>query len=161
MTPRHHRTKAAAHVNLRLERWHRHALYAVVIALTASGMLWLAGHYFLRSPGEFGMAVHPLEPWSMKLHGAAALAMMFFVGSVMNSHIRRALRAASNLTAGCSLIAALTLLTVTGYCLWYVAGETSRWIWSILHWVPGLAFPLLLLWHIRRGRRPRRQQAER
>lgn len=161
MKPRNHRGRAAAHVNLRLERWHRHALYAVVAALTASGMLWLAAHYFLRSPGEFGVAVHPIEPWSMKLHGAAALAMMFFVGSVMNSHVRRAFRAASNLVAGCSLIAVLTLLTVTGYGLWYVAGETSRETWSLLHWAPGLAFPLILLWHIRRGRQARRQQAER
>ena len=161
MTPRHHRNRAAAHVNLRLERWHRHALYAVVIALAGSGMLWLAAHYFLRSQGEFGVAVHPLEPWSMKLHGAAALAMMFFAGSVMNSHIRRAFRAASNLAAGGSLVAVLALLTLTGYGLWYVAGETSHATWSIMHWVPGLAFPLLLLWHIRCGRRARRQQTER
>jgi hypothetical protein len=161
MKQRNHRAKSAAHVNLRMERWHRRSLYAVVIALTASGMLWLTGHYFLRSPSEFGPAIHPLEPWSMRLHGAAALAMMFFVGSVMNSHIRRAWRAACNLTAGCSLIAVLTLLTVTGYCLWYVAGESSRGTWSIVHWVLGLAFPVLLIWHISCGRRLRNPQAER
>jgi len=55
----------------------------------------------------------------------------------------------------------LALLTVTGYGLWYVAGETSRETWSILHWAPGLAFPLLLVWHIRCGRRHRQQQPER
>jgi hypothetical protein len=161
MKQRNHRAKSAAHVNLRMERWHRRSLYAAVIALTASGMLWLTGHYFLRSPGEFGPTIHPLEPWSMRLHGAAALTMMFFVGSVLNGHIRRAWRAASNLTAGCSLIAVITLLTVTGYCLWYVAGESSRGTWSIIHWVLGLSFPQLLIWHIVRGRRSRRQQTER
>lgn len=155
MTPRHHGTKAVAHVNLRLERWHRHALYTVVVALTVSGILWLGAHYFLRSPGEFGVTVHPLEPWSMKLHGGAALAMMFFAGSVMNSHIRRAFRAKSNLAAGGLLVAVLALLTLTGYGLWYVAGESSRGTWSLMHWLPGLAFPLLLSWHIRRGRRAR------
>jgi hypothetical protein len=86
---------------------------------------------------------------------------MFFAGTVMNSHIRRAFRAATNLIAGGSLVAALALLTLTGYGLWYIAGETSRGTWSIMHWVPGLAFPLLLSWHIRCGRRARRQQTER
>lgn len=142
----------AAHVNLRMERWHRRAIYAVAAALTLSGIAWLAAHYFLRSPGEFGEAIHPLEPWSMKLHGAAAMAMLFFIGSVMNSHIRRAQRACRNLAAGWSLIATLAMLTVTGYGLWYVAGESSRGIWSISHWLIGLIFPLLLVWHIIHGR---------
>jgi cation transport ATPase len=161
MKQRSHRANSAAHVNLRMESWHRRALYTAVVALTASGILWLLGHYFLRSAGEFGPASHPLEPWSMKLHGAAVLATTFFAGSVMNSHIRRAWRAACNRTAGCLLITALALLTITGYCLWYVAGESSREVWSIMHWVLGLAFPLLLSWHIFRGRRARRQQAAR
>lgn len=153
MKQRTHRAKSGVHVNLRMERWHRRALYTALIVLTASGMFWLTGHYFLRSTGEFGPAIHPVEPWSMRLHGAAALATTFFVGSVMNSHIRRAWRAARNLTAGCSLIAVLTLLTLTGYCLWYVASETSRGTWSTIHWVLGLAFPISLIWHIIRGRR--------
>ena len=40
------------------------------------------------------------------------------------------------------------LLTVTGYGLYYVAGESVRaWI-SIVHWAVGLAVPLLLAAHV-------------
>jgi hypothetical protein len=148
-----------AHVNLRMERWHRRSLYGVALLLTASGIAWLLAHYFLRRAGEFGVTIHPLEPWSMKLHGAAAMAMLFFVGSVMNSHVRRALRAGSNLLQGWSLLASLAALTLSGYGLWYLAGEESRGWWSMPHWIIGLAFPALLIWHIAHGRRLRRKAA--
>jgi cation transport ATPase len=147
----------AAHVNLRMERWHRQALYATALLLVASGIAWLGAHFFLRRATEFGASIHPLEPWSMKLHGAAAMAMLFFVGSVMNSHVRRALRAQRNLAPGWSLLAALAALTVSGYGLWYLAGEENRVLWSTLHWVIGLAFPLLLVGHIAYGRRLRHE----
>jgi hypothetical protein len=142
-----------------MERWQRRAIYAVLILLAGSGMAWLAAHYFLRSHGEFGEAIHPLEPWSMKLHGAAAMATLFFIGSVMNSHIRRAQRTGRNLAAGWTLIAALAALAVTGYGLWYIAGEDSRGIWSVAHWLIGLAFPVLLIWHIAHGRSLRRRRS--
>jgi hypothetical protein len=141
-----------------MERWQRRTIYAVLILLAGSGMAWLAAHYFLRSHGEFGEAIHPLEPWSMKLHGAAAMATLFFIGSVMNSHIRRAQKTGRNLAAGWALIAALAALAVTGYGLWYIAGEDSRGIWSTTHWLIGLAFPALLVWHIVHGRSLRRMR---
>jgi len=143
------------HVNLRIERWHRASIYGVVLLLTATGIAWLLAHYFLRRAGEFGETIHPIEPLSMKLHGAAAMAMLFFAGSVMNSHIRRALRAGRNLTQGWSLLVALALLALSGYGLWYLAGEQSRVVWSVTHWVVGLIFPGLLIWHIAHGRRLR------
>jgi hypothetical protein len=151
----HRRRTETNHVNLRMERWHRRAIHSVVIALTATGIAWLSAHYFLRRAGEFGETIHPLEPWSMKLHGAAAMLMLFFAGSVMNSHIRRAARAGLNLGPGWSLVAALAALTASGYVLWDVAGESSRGIWSLFHWIIGLLLPALLAWHIGRGRRHR------
>jgi hypothetical protein len=155
----HLRQPDSTHVNLRMERWQRRAVYAVLIMLAGSGMVWLLAHYLLRSQGEFGETVHPLEPWSMKLHGAAAMAALFFIGSMINSHIRRAQRAGRNLVAGWVLIAALAALTVTGYGLWYIAGEDSRGIWSMAHWLVGLAFPVLLVWHIAHGRSLRRKRS--
>jgi hypothetical protein len=143
------------HVNLRMERWHRRAVYAVSLLLAASGIAWLLAHFFLRRAGEFGETIHPVEPWSMKLHGAAAMAMLFFVGSLLNSHIRRALRAGRNLTQGWSVLASLVALTLSGYGLWYLAGEESRIVWSTTHWIIGLGFPALLVWHIAHGRRLR------
>jgi uncharacterized membrane protein len=125
----------------------------VCVWLTASGALWLAAHYWMRTAGEFGESIHPLEPWSMKLHGAGAMLMLFFIGSLMNSHIRRAIKAHRNLYSGWSMLAMLLVLTVTGYGLYYLASEQSRPLWSAVHWIIGLVFPALVVLHIALGRR--------
>ena len=141
------------HPNLRLERWYRRLLYAMFALLVVSGVLWLAGHYLLRSSGEFGPQVHPLEVWSIKLHGLAAMLALFCAGSILNGHIRRALKYRHNLASGWGMLGSMSWLTVSGYALYYLVNENNRSLWSALHFVPGLALPVLLVWHIRRGRR--------
>ena len=128
--------------------WQRRCVYGVSAWLVATGVLWLLAHYLMRPVGEFGESVHPFEPWSMKLHGAGAMFAPFLVGTLLNSHIRRALKARRNLYSGWSIIAVLGALTVSGYGLYYVAGEFSRPIWSAAHWIVGLVFALLLIAHV-------------
>jgi MFS family permease len=135
-------------VDLRPERWQRRSVYGVSAWLAATGALWLLAHYLMRTVAEFGESVHPLEPWSMKLHGAGAMLALFFTGSLVNTHIRRALKARRNLYSGWSMISVLIALTVSGYALYYIASEHSRPIWSAAHWIVGLVFPLLLIVHI-------------
>lgn len=150
-------TISAAHprhaINLRLERWHRHCIYASSLLLLASGIAWLLAHYWLRPVTQFGEAVHPLEPWSMKVHGAGAMSMLFFLGSLMNGHIRRALKAGRNLTSGWSMIVTMLVLVFTGFGLYYLAGESDRPVWSLVHWSVGLALGILFVLHIVLGRR--------
>jgi hypothetical protein len=155
-----HPSHAATPPGFRLERWQRRALYVSIVLLTASGLLWLAAHFFLRPVTEFGESISPLEPWAMKLHGAGTMALLFMLGTMLNSHIRRALRSSSsssssNTTSGWAIIAALLLLTATGYGLYYLAGENSRTIWSWSHWVIGIAFACGLPLHIALGCRCR------
>lgn len=146
---------AAAHkrMGFRLERWHRRALYATGAVLLLSGVAWLLLRYFMRPVSEFGETINPLEPWTMKLHGAAAMVSLFFVGSLLHLHIRRAVKAGRNLIAGWALVATLLFLLVTGYGLYYVAGEADRPLWSVLHWAAGLAVALLFVLHIVVGRK--------
>lgn len=144
---------ASNHINLRLERWHRRWIYASGAALFVSGAAWLVARYFLRPAGQFGETIHPIEPWAMKLHGAAAMAVLFFLGSLMNAHIRRALKTGRNLVTGWAMIATLALLVVTGFGLYYVAGEGDRPLWSAVHWIVGLGVALLFVLHIVLGRR--------
>ncbi len=144
-----HRPSSPHHlVDLRPERWQRRCVYAVSAWLLATGVLWLLAHYLMRTVAEFGESVHPLEPWSMKLHGAGAMFALFFIGSLVNNHIRRALKARRNLLSGWSMIAVLAALTLSGYALYYLASEQSRPIWSAAHWIIGLVFPLTLIVHI-------------
>ncbi len=150
-----HAAQARHHINLRLERWHRRCIYATCLVLVLSGAGWLLARYFLRPAGQFGEVVHPLEPWAMKVHGAGAMAMLFFLGSLMNSHIRRALKAGRNLASGWSMIATMALLTITGFGLYYVAGDSDRPIWSLLHWALGFGLAALIMVHVLAGRASR------
>ena len=143
------------HVNLQLERWHRRCIYASCVLLVLSGAAWLVARYFLRPVGQFGESIHPLEPWAMKLHGGATMVMLFFLGSLMNSHIRRALKAGRNLVSGWIMLITMTLLIFTGFGLYYLAGESDRPLWSRIHWIVGIGLVALIVIHVVVGRASR------
>lgn len=149
----HH--KNASHINLRLERWHRRCIYTSFLVLLLSGAAWLAARYFMRPVGQFGETIHPIEPWAMKLHGAATMAMLFFMGSLMNNHIRRALRSGRNLVSGWMMLVTMLLLTLTGFGLYYLASESDRPLWSRIHWIVGLGLVVLIIAHVQVGRASR------
>lgn len=149
----HHPTNGQRPAGLRIERWLRFSIYGIVAWLAASGVLWLVARYFMRPVSEFGEGVHPLEPWAMKLHGAGVLAALFFVGSLLNIHLRRAVKAGRNLFSGWSMLVLFAELTLTGYALYYLADEQNRPLWSLAHWSVGLVLPALLILHIVLGRK--------
>jgi hypothetical protein len=53
------------------------------------------------------------------------------------------------------VVAACTLLVVTGYALYYLVTDDTRAPVSILHWGLGLALVPMLIAHIALGRRSR------
>lgn len=137
---------------VRLGPWHEWAVYVVTGALVVTGILWLVLHYFFASAGEFGGVMHPLEPWVLRLHGAAAMAGLVVYGSLLPVHIQRAWSVRRNIVLGIGLVCLMLLLTLTGYLLYYAGGEQTRPVISTLHWLVGLAVPALLVWHIVSGR---------
>ena len=144
---------------MRLSRGHRAWVYWSGALLLASGCLWLLLHYFVHVPGEFGEAPHPLESWSLRLHGAAAMLVLVVLGSLVPVHVRRGLHQRRNLFPGITLASAAVLLIASGYALYYFGGEEARpWI-SAFHWVIGLGALPLVLWHIWRGRVAARSKA--
>ena len=150
----HHRPlPTSSHLQFKLERWHKLSLYALVAILFASGVAWLLARYALRSPGEYGETIHPLEHWSMQLHGALMVPFSVLVGALLFQHMRRAHRAGRNRNSGWSMLVALAWLALSAYGLYYFASESSRPLWSLAHWSIGCALPLLLWLHIRLGRR--------
>ena len=148
-----HPSRSSPALSLRLERWQRRAIYFSVGLLTVSGVLWLAAHFFWRPVTQFGEGVSPLEPWSMKLHGAATLVFLFLVGTMLNTHIRRALRGRRNLISGWAMIGSIGCLALSGYGLYYLASENARPIWSSLHWIIGIGFAVGIVLHVFFGRR--------
>ena len=140
---------------MKLSTGHRRWVYWSAAGLLASGALWLVFHYFVRTRGEFGDTAHPLEIWWLRLHGGCAMLALVVMGSLLPVHVRRGWHQRKNLFAGCMLGALALLLIATGYALYYIGDEVTRpWI-SALHWGVGLGAPLVLIWHVWRGRRAR------
>ncbi len=91
----------------------------------------------------------------MKIHGAAAMAILVLVGVLLNGHVRFAWRARRNRGNGALVLSAFGILTITGYGLYYAGGERLRAWTSWIHLAVGLALPLLLILHIWLGKRTR------
>jgi cbb3-type cytochrome oxidase subunit 3 len=127
-------------------------LYAVLALVFLSGVAWAYWNYFVTSPGDFEMAA---KAWAMKVHGAAAMAVLVLIGMLLNAHVRFAWRARRNRANGSVFLSAFAVLIVTGYGLYYAGGERLRAWTSWIHLAIGLVLPILLLIHIFLGRRTR------
>jgi hypothetical protein len=80
---------------------------------------------------------------------------MFFVlwlGTLLVSHVNHAWHARKNRPNGAFFLAAVGLLTLSGYALYYLGNENLRAADGQLHLWLGVAAPALLLWHIWSGR---------
>ena len=88
-----------------------------------------------------------MEPWMLRIHGAALVAALLGTGSLLVVHVWRGWQYRSQRAVGVALLSLVGLLVLTGYLLYYAGDEWGRpWI-SIVHWVCGLGSPLLFAWH--------------
>ncbi|MBM3394418.1 MAG: DUF4405 domain-containing protein [Betaproteobacteria bacterium] len=146
---------------MRLSTSHQVWIYGSFGVLFVTGGLWLIFHYFIQIEGEFGPQAHPLEPWWLRLHGAAVMLFMFVLGTLLLTHTDKAWKMRRNLTTGIAFVIVNAVLIVSGYMLYYFGGETARPIISLVHWVIGLAAPVLVALHVWRGRVSRQEGARR
>ena len=137
---------------IRLKPFHRRLLYGVLALLFFSGAAWAYWNDLVWSPGDFEMSA---KAWAMKIHGAAAMAILVLVGMLLTGHVRFAWRARRNRPNGSVFLSAFAVLTITGYGLYYAGDERLRAWTSWIHLVVGLALPLLLILHIWLGKRTR------
>ena len=147
-------------VPIRLAPGQRRALYGALALLWSSGALWLAFHYFLQSDGRFGPEPNVLEPWWLRLHGLAVMLTLLGIGSVLPQHVRRAWELKRNRGLGATLGGVSAWLALTGYALYYFSSDANQAWLPLLHWAPGLALPIALAAHVRRGRVRRAARAE-
>ena len=138
---------------IRLGPRHKKWLHAGFTLLWLSGALWLAFHYFFQVKGDFGPAPHPLQIWWLRLHGLMAMAALVLAGSLAPNHIRLAMDRRRNQRSGLTMLGLTVWLAATGYALYYFpTDDNANWL-PHLHWIAGLALPLMLVLHIRMGRR--------
>lgn len=125
----------------------RLSLYVVSLGVWISGGLWLLFHNFPVKRGEFGPEVNPLEPWSLKVHGAFAVAAIWMFGLMWSVHVIRLWPFSWRRWSGGLMAGVVAWLILSGYLLYYVGDDKVRSIVSILHWGIGLAAPVFFLWH--------------
>ena len=146
---------------IRLGPRHKMLLYAGFALLWASGALWLAFHYLLRIEGDFGPEAHPLEAWWLRLHGLMAMAALVLGGSLAPNHMRLAWNRRKNMRSGIPMLGLTVWLAASGYALYYFStDDNAAWL-PLLHWIAGLALPVILVMHIRIGRRRAPRTAKR
>ena len=137
---------------IRLKAFHRRLLYGVLALLFLTGAAWAYWNYLVASPADFEMSAKTL---AMKVHGAAAMAILVLVGMLLTGHVRFAWRARRNRGNGSLFLGAFAILTITGYGLYYAGAERLRAWTSWIHLAIGLALPLLLILHLWLGKRTR------
>jgi hypothetical protein len=131
----------------------RRTLYLVGIAVWATGVLyWIFDKYMLRH-SDIGLSENPLQVWWLRLHAATATAIVWLFGYMCAIHVQRNWQAAVRRSSGTMFLSLLTLLTLTGYLIYYVEADRPLALLSQLHWIVGLCAPLAFLAH--RGLRRR------
>jgi hypothetical protein len=134
---------------MRLAASLRYSVYGLAGVLVASGALWLVFHYLvIASQDHAGWAAA-----AMRVHGAAAMALLVLAGSAISLHATNAWRERKNRSSGIALGLVLIVLTITGYLLYYAGGEAARSLASLSHWIAGLALPGVFAAHALLGRR--------
>jgi hypothetical protein len=141
----------------RLSAWQRACLFGSGALLLMTGVAWLVVHYgFGAGAGELP---HPLEAWSLRLHGLAAFAALFVLGALAAVHIPAGWRMtarhrhAHQRGTGLAMCVLAGVLVATGYLLYYFAPDTLRPGLGWIHAGAGIAISPLFLVHRRRKSR--------
>ncbi len=131
--------------------------------LWLSGGAWLLLHYFGQIESEFGPETNPLEPWMLRLHGAALIPALLGFGALFVVHIPKGWKDRRQRLIGIGLTTLVALLILSGYLLYYAWDDDFRGWVSLIHWVIGLGVPIIFIWHYvsrteaQRKRRQRKQ----
>lgn len=140
------------HFSLALPKWHEWLVYLSVGILTLTGIGWLLLDAFGKVEGAFGPEQNPALPWLLMIHGIVAYAFLVIAAMLVPVHIRLGWNAMRNRTSGLSLVVAGLVLAASALLLYYAGAEGLRGWSSTLHWLVGLALPLLLIVHVIRGK---------
>jgi hypothetical protein len=92
----------------------------------------------------------------MRLHGAALLAFLVVLGTVLPAHVVYGWRHRMNRGTGIPVLVLAGFLILSGYGLYYLVDDGWRSWTSTLHWAVGLGAVALVALHAVRGKQASR-----
>ena len=122
-------------------------VYAVSGVLWVSGLSWLVLDQFFARQQQFGRTPHPLEPPLLLIHGVVAILAMYALGWISARHVVRWWTVDQRRLSGSVLTAALLLLTLSGFALFFLSDDESQRITRVVHEVLGVGITLLVVQH--------------
>jgi len=131
---------------MRLGRWHRRFVLAILILVAVSGLLWFVLHDMM------GREANEVLRTLLIVHGVTAFGTAIAFGSLLPLHIFVGCRQRRNLVTGLGLALVMTVLIVSALLLYYGGEETRRWARLIHLWV-GIPAIIALPLHMVVGRR--------
>lgn len=134
--------------SVRAACWRKTLVWAI-FGLWTSGVAWLAARFLFASETDFGLQVPEWAAKVLAVHGGAAMLSLVAFGAWLPVHVVPRLRQQCHRLTGFTQLGLLAILAVTGFGLYYVAGEDSRPAWSVIHWAAGLILPAVFLIHRR------------
>ncbi len=131
----------------------RYALYAAFAVLWVSGVWWLILNVFFSEQGEFGTVPHAWQAPLLLMHGVVSVPVLYLIGWAAARHSCVQWRTGKRRVSGGSFAAALTVLVVSGFALFFLTRADAQAATALAHEVVGVMFALLLLEHWFFGRR--------
>jgi uncharacterized membrane protein len=128
----------------------RRGFYATGGVVALSGIAWLYGRYAAEDALSRSWASRCMET-----HGGAAMVLLVLLGSTVALHSPSGWRERKNRSSGVAVSLLTAVLVLTGFLLYYLGDERARAAASLVHWLLGLAAPLLVALHVWLGRRTR------
>ncbi|MFL6248818.1 MAG: hypothetical protein ACJ74H_22540 [Thermoanaerobaculia bacterium] len=127
----------------------------VSVALTAAtGVVFAAMKYFMKSSDEFALANHPLQPHMLAAHVVIAPIALFVLGWTFSNHMLPKYRfSEEHRKSGISSMLLLVPMALSGYFLQIATNETLREAMAVAHWVSSGLFVLGYVVHVILGRR--------
>jgi hypothetical protein len=137
----------------RFERVLTHGSTAVV---AGSGVVYAWMKYFMTTDDPYAVVNHPLQPWMLDLHVAAAPLLVFALGFIAQTHIMAHLaRGPGRPGRATGLIAVSCVLPMiaTGYLIQIFTNETAHRASVWVHLTTSAAYTGVFLAHVVSSRR--------
>jgi hypothetical protein len=124
----------------KMPSWQRSFVIYGMMACSITGLIYLLGHQFHLQRSILG--THNI----LAAHGVFAMLATLAFGSVLPFHIKAGYKSRKQLWSGFSQLGFLATLIISGALLYYGPEEIRDGAINI-HWIVGLLFLVIFIWH--------------